>query len=93
MVDLREDGLEFLSAPPAVILGSDHTEGRVLSAATYSNVPKADGFLYPSRFTGDICVAVFDRAIVKLEVLEVTSLIECVGFFDMLDDYEIKLIG
>ena len=29
----------------------------------------------------------------KLKVLEVTPLIECEGFFDMLDDYEIKLVG
>ena len=92
LVDLRGDGPARLSAPVAVIHDARHAASRTLSAAAYANVPEADGFLYPSRFTGHACVAVFDRAIVKLGVLEVTPLIECVGFFDMLDDYEIKLM-
>ncbi|MCY3852545.1 MAG: RES family NAD+ phosphorylase [Gammaproteobacteria bacterium] len=92
LVDLRKDGPARLSAPTAVVHDTNHAAGRTLSAATYANVPEADGFIYPSRFTGHACVAVFDRAIVKLKVLEVTPLIECAGFFDMLDDYDIKLV-
>ena len=92
LVDLRGDGPVRLSAPPAVTHDANHAASRALSAAAYANVPEADGFLWESRFTGNICVAVFDRAIVKLEVLGVTSLIECVDFFDMLDDYEIRLV-
>lgn len=92
LVDLRGDGPARLSAPAAVIHDARHAASRTLSAAAYANVPEAEGFLYPSRFTGHACAAVFDRAIVKLEALEVASLIECIGFFDMLDDYDIKLI-
>ena len=92
LTDLRGDGPLRLSAPPAVTHDANHAAGRALSAATYANVPEADGFLWTSRFTGDICVAVFDRATVKLEASDVTSLIECKGFFDMLDDYKIKLV-
>ena len=92
LVDLRKDGPARLSAPTAVVHDTNHAAGRALSAATYANVPEADGFLYSSRFTGHTCVAVFDRAIVKLKVLEVIPLIESEDFFDMLDDYEIKLV-
>lgn len=92
LVDLQGDGPARLSAPTAVVHDTNHAAGRALSAATHANVPEADGFLYPSRFTGHACVAVFDRAIVKLKVLEVTPLVECEGFLDMLDDYEIKLV-
>ena len=50
-----------------------HTAGRALSAATRAGVPETDGFLYPSRFTGHLCLALFDKAVRKLEALEVTA--------------------
>lgn len=64
LIDLRKDGPIRIAAPPAVAHDSNHAAGRALSAATYANVPEADGFLFQSRFTGHQCVAVFDRAIV-----------------------------
>ena len=62
MVDLRGDGPVRIGAPSAVAHDGNHAAGRALSAAVHVGVPEADGFLFPSRFTGDICVAVFDRA-------------------------------
>ena len=55
----------------------NHAAGRALSAAVHAGVPEADGFLFPSRFTGDICVAVFDRAFGKLRVFD---LVESVSY-------------
>ena len=40
------------------------------SAAVHAGVPETDGFLFQSRFTGDACVAVFDRAFGKLRIAE-----------------------
>ena len=91
LVYLRGDGATRISAPAAVVHDSNHTAGRTLSAATYTNLPEADGILFQSRFTGDACIAVFDRAINKLAVLEVMPLIEHSDFLRALTDYDITL--
>ena len=91
LVDLRGDGPIQIGASPAVAHDSNHAAGRALSAATFADVPEADGFLFESRFTGHLCVAVFDRAIGKLQLLSVTPLIKNADFLESLDDYDILL--
>ena len=91
LVDLRGDGPIRIAAPTAVTHDSNHVAGRALSGATYANVPEADGFLFQSRFTGHVCIAVFDRALVKLSSLAISLLIEHADFLDALDDYDIIL--
>ncbi len=91
LVDLRRDGPVRIGAPTAVAHDADHRAGRSLSAATYANVPEADGFVYQSRFTGHTCLAVFDRAASKLTVRDVTGLVQHPKFADVLIDYEITL--
>ena len=91
LVDLRHDGPVRIGAPTAVTHDADHRAGQSLSAATYANVPEADGFMYQSRFTGHMCMAVFDRAMPKLAVRDVTGLVQHPKFADVLIDYEITL--
>ena len=91
LVDLRGDGPARIGAPSAVAHDGNHAAGRALSAAVHAGVPEADGFLFPSRFTGDICVAVFDRAFGKLRVLDLVELVRHVEFLNALDDYGIVL--
>ncbi|MCG8356946.1 MAG: RES domain-containing protein [Kiloniellales bacterium] len=91
LVDLTADGPIRIAAPSAVAHNSNHAAGRALSAATYRQVPHADGFLFQSRFTGHLCVAVFDRAIGKLQAMDVSALITHADLLDALDDYEITL--
>ena len=91
LVDLRHDGPVRIGAPTAVTHDADHRAGQSLSAATYANVPEADGFVYQSRFTGHTCMAVFDRAIGKLAVRDVTGLVQHPKFADVLIDNEITL--
>ena len=91
LVDLRGDGPVRIGAPSAVAHDSNHAAGRALSAAVHAGVPEADGFLFPSRFTGDICVVVFDRAFGKLRVLDLAELVRHVEFLNALDDYGIVL--
>ena len=90
-VDLRHDGPVRIGAPTAVTHDADHTAGQSLSAATYANVPEADGFVYQSRFTGHMCMAVFDRATAKLAVLDLIGLVQHPKFADVLIDYEVTL--
>ena len=91
LIDLRGDGPVRIGAPSAVAHSGNHAAGRALSAAVHAGVPEADGFLFASRFTGDACVAVFDRAFGKLKALGVDELVRHSGFLDALDDYDIVL--
>lgn len=91
LVDLREDGAFRIGAPTAVVHDANHAAGRALSAATHEGVPAADGFVYRSRFTEHTCVAVFDRAIPKLEWRDGEPLSEQADFLDALSRYDISL--
>lgn len=91
LVDLRGDGPVRIGAPTAVTHDANHAAGRALASATYEALPDADGFLYSSRFTRDHCVAVFDRAIGKLAVMDTAPLIVQAELLDALSDYGITL--
>ncbi len=91
LVDLRGDGPIRIGAPPDVVHDSNHLEGRSLSADVYAHLPDADGFLYHSRFTGDLCCAIFDRAFDKLDTLAVRPLTQHANFWNALNDYGITL--
>ena len=91
LIDLRGDGAVRIGAPSAVAHDGNHAAGRALSAAAHSGVPEADGFLFQSRFTGDTCVAVFDRAFGRLRMLGIDELVHHAEFLDALDDYGIAL--
>ena len=91
LVNLRGDGPLRIGAPSAVAHDGNHAAGRALSAAVHAGVPEADGFVYPSRFTGDTCVAVFDRSFGKLRLLGTDELVRHAEFLDALDNYGIML--
>lgn len=91
LIDLRDDGPVRIGAPSAVAHDGNHAAGRALSSVVHSTVPEADGFLFSSRFTGDACIAVFDRAFGKLAWLDVAPLVHHVELLDALDDYKIVL--
>ena len=91
LVDLRDDGPVRIGAPTAVAHDADHRAGQALAAATYRDLPETDGFVYRSRFTGDTCVAVFDRAKAKLAVREMEALQQHPKFAEVLNDYAIAL--
>ncbi len=91
LVDLRHDGLIRLGAPTAVTHDGNHSAGRALSAAIVSLVEEADGVVYQSRFTGDLCFALFDRALHKLDTRSIAPLIEHEALIAALNDYDIEL--
>ena len=93
LVDLRKDGAVRIGAPPAIVHDGNHAAGRALSLRTYHDVADADGFMYSSRFLPEAtCIAVFDRAVRKLEVRGMVPLVGHRGFVEMLDEYGIDLI-
>ncbi len=91
LVDLRRDGPIRIGAPTKVAHDANHAAGRSLSSFVHAEITEADGFLYDSRFTGDVCLAVFDRAIKKLTATMVVPLMDSVDFHDALREYEIIL--
>ena len=91
LIDLRGDGPVRIGAPSAVVHDGNHAAGRALSSAVHRGLPEADGFLFSSRFTGDACVAVFDRALGKLTTLDVDELVHHSAFLDVIEDYRIVL--
>ena len=91
LVDLRGDGSVRIGAPSAVSHGGNHAAGRALSGAVHGGVPEADGFVFASRFTGDRCVAIFERAFGGLRASGVAELIRHEEFLEALDDYDIVL--
>ena len=78
-------------APSAVSHDGNHAAGRTLSGAVHGGVPEADGFVFASRFTGDRCVAIFERAFGGLRASGVAELIRHAEFLEALDDYDIVL--
>ena len=91
LIDLRGDGPVRIGAPSAVVHDGNHAAGRALSAAVHAGVREADGFLFSSRFTGDACVAVFERAFGKLAAFDIDELVYHGEFLDELEDYDIAL--
>ena len=93
LVDLRGDGPVRIGAPSAVVHDGNHAAGRALSGAAHGGVPEADGFVFASRFTGDSCVAIFERVFGRLRATGIAELVRHVDFLEALDDYDIVLTG
>ena len=49
------------------------------------------GFVFASRFTGDSCVAIFERAFDRLRATGIAELVRHAEFLEALDDYDIVL--
>ena len=91
LVDLRADGPVRISAPSAAAHDGIHAAGRALSGAVHGGVSEADGFVFASLFTGDSCVAIFERALGRLRASGIAELVRQVEFLEVLDDYDIVL--
>ena len=92
LLDLRGDGTTRVRVPTAVTRDRRHAAGRALSSSLYTAVPEADGIVYDSRFLGEACAAVFDRALQKLEAFAVTPLVSSAEVRDALAEDDITLI-
>ena len=71
----------------------NHAAGHALSGAVHGGVPETDGFVFASRFTGDRCVAIFERAFGRLRASGIAELVRHAEFLEAFDDYDIVLTG
>ena len=92
LLDLRGDGTTRAKVPTAVTRDRRHAAGRALSAVLYRDVPEADGILYESRFVGTGCLALFDRALNRLDAFRTIELDRSPEARDAFVDADITLV-
>ena len=63
LLDLTNGNGARYGVPTDVSRYSHHSEGQYFSEFIYRNLGQVDGFLYQSRFTQQLCIAVYDRAL------------------------------
>ena len=93
LVDLTEDGRLRMGVPSDVAGASDQTLARAWSAAIHAHADRPDGVYYGSRLNGQSCIALYDRALTKLEATATPRLWDCdVELAAILDDLDIALV-
>jgi len=92
VVDLTGDGPLRMGVPSDVVGARDQSSARAWSAAFYGHSTAPDGVLYPSRLNEERCLAIYDRAVRKLEVAAAPRLPDCRSeLAAILDDLEIAI--
>jgi hypothetical protein len=76
LVDLQGEGALQIGMPTDAVRARDQTLGRIWSAAIWGHEAAPDGLLYPSRLNGDSNLALFDRAMPAMSVVEAHPLLE-----------------
>ena len=88
LLDLRGEGASRLGVSTDVVRGKSQRPGRAFSAKLYRE-STLDGILYASRITNDDCLAIYDRAVGKLDpncpVANLVALADLVPALDALD--------
>lgn len=74
LLDLRDTGCVDIGAATDAVRARHFAAGQALGRAVYEEHKDVDGFIYASRLTGDDCIAVFDRGIEKLRVVQASEL-------------------
>lgn len=92
LVDLTGDNGLRMGVPSDVVGASDQTLAQHWSAAFHAHGEAPDGVYYPSRLNEERNIALYERAIVKVEAISTPRLIDCdTELTAILDDLEIAL--
>lgn len=92
LVDLTGDGPLRMGVPSDVVGASDHSLAQVWSAAFHVHEDQPDGVFYPSRLNEERCIALYDRAVGKLEATAAPRLLDCrAELASILDDLEVAI--
>lgn len=92
LVDLRGNSLIRMGVPTDVPRSSEQDLARRWSLAFHDHPAKPDGIIYPSRLNGETNIAVYDRAIGKLEPVSTMPLKPAPGLARVLDEFQIALV-
>jgi hypothetical protein len=91
--DIRDSGCADSGAPMDAVRARHFAAGQALGKAVHEEHDGVDGFIYASRLTGDDCIAVFERAVEKLLVLEACELKDHPELPGVLERHGIQLVG
>lgn len=92
VIDLTGNNVQRFGIPPSVIRNTDHRSGRAFSKALHDLRDDVDGILFPSRLEdGGVCIAVFERAFFKLDVIATTPMMRLGLTKSLLEKYRISI--
>lgn len=92
LVDLTGDGPLRMGVPSDVVGARDQSLAQSWSVAFHDHPSKPDGVLYPSRLNEQRCIALYARAIGKLNATATPRLLDCrAELAAILDDLEIAI--
>ncbi|MBZ9772318.1 RES family NAD+ phosphorylase [Mesorhizobium sp. CO1-1-8] len=91
LVDLRGDGPLRMGIPSDVARGSLQSLARRWSIAIHDHPTQPDGIIYPSRLNGETNLAIYDRAILKLNAVTHKPLLKEFGLAPVLRDLKVGL--
>jgi hypothetical protein len=93
LVNLTGDGGLRMGVPSDVVGASDQTLSRQWSLAFHDHTEAPDGVFYPSRLNEERCIALYDRALAKVEAIATPRLMDCdLELAAILDDLDIALL-
>ncbi len=92
LIDLADDSCLRMGIPSDVAGARDQTLARIWSDAIHTHPDQPDGVYFASRLNGQACIALYDRALAKLEAVSTPRLLDCeVELAQILDDLDIAI--
>lgn len=76
LIDLRDDRLLQMGIPTDAVRASSHALGQNWSLAFSSHQEQPDGIIYPSRLNQETNLALYDRALAKIELSTVRPFLD-----------------
>jgi hypothetical protein len=90
--DIRDPGCADIGEPMDAVRARHFAAGQALGKAVHEEHDNVDGFISASRL-GDDCMAVFERAVEKLLVVEACELKDHPKLPDVRERHGIQLVG
>ncbi|RTM01487.1 MAG: RES domain-containing protein [Hyphomicrobiales bacterium] len=92
LVDLRGDNAVRMGVPTDVVRAQRQNLARRWSLAFHEHPSEPDGIIYPSRLNEATNLAIYDRAVPKLQAKRVTALLGARGLAQVLEDFRVGLV-
>ncbi|MER8445044.1 RES family NAD+ phosphorylase [Mesorhizobium sp. M1066] len=92
LVDLRGDNAVRMGVPTDVVRAQRQNLARRWSLGFHEHPSEPDGIIYPSRLNGATNLAIYDRAIPKLQPKRVMTLLGAPRLAQVLEDFRVGLV-
>ncbi|MER8764459.1 RES family NAD+ phosphorylase [Mesorhizobium sp. M0968] len=92
LVDLRGDNAVRMGVPTDVVRAQRQNLARRWSLAFHEHPSEPDGIIYSSRLNEATNLAIYDRAVPKLQTKRVVTLLGARGLAQVLEDFRVGLV-